>query len=234
MGHFVGGGDGYDELQHQGVRGSPSTGRAGAVSERVRPASGLTPTPVILMNTFSHGSGRALRCAVVTRAQVSDGVPSSSYTPCGGREAAVPAPAEGPVAAGRGGELEPGVPGFGPRRLRAGERVISVLRLQRAAEFYRVPVDRVLPRQGRPKGIRSTTERVRARPAEGSMPQRPLTLDLARLHATESIEGQVIRRYITSIQNQRATAHGAVMAIRVEDLTGDRPLSGAGRDGHGR
>ncbi len=97
-----------------------------------------------------------------------------------------------------------------------GERVISVLRLQRLAEFYRVPVDQVLPPPGPPKG--HPVDNNGSGPTERFVPQRPLTLDLARLHATESIEGQVIRRYITSIQNQRATAHGAVMAIRVEDL----------------
>lgn len=97
-----------------------------------------------------------------------------------------------------------------------GERVISVLRLQRLAEFYRVPVDQVLPRPGSNRAPSSEGDGPSA--ADRFVPQRPLTLDLARLHATESIEGQVIRRYISSIQNQRATSQGAVMAIRVEDL----------------
>jgi transcriptional regulator with XRE-family HTH domain len=95
-----------------------------------------------------------------------------------------------------------------------GERVISVLRLQRLAQFYRVPVDQVLPRPGPPTSMDDSGETNAARFA----PQRPLTLDLARLHATESIEGQVIRRYVNAIQSQRAGFQGSVIAIRAEDL----------------
>lgn len=95
-----------------------------------------------------------------------------------------------------------------------GERVISVLRLQRLAEFYRVPVDQVLPRPGAAPAV----------PADGNgakerfVPQRPLVIDLVRLNSTESIEGQVIRRYINALQNQRSGFQGTAMAIRVEDL----------------
>ncbi|MDA8045746.1 MAG: helix-turn-helix domain-containing protein [Actinomycetota bacterium] len=97
-----------------------------------------------------------------------------------------------------------------------GERVISVLRLQRLAEFYRVPVDQVLPRTG--PGPAATSSNGHGPAGERFVPQRPLMLDLARLHATESIEGQVIRRYVNSIQNQRSGMQGSVMAIRADDL----------------
>jgi transcriptional regulator with XRE-family HTH domain len=93
-----------------------------------------------------------------------------------------------------------------------GERVISVLRLQRLAEFYRVPVDQVLPRHGPPSS---------GAPDNGAadfVARRPLTIDLVQLHATESIEGQIIRRYINALQNQRAGFHGSVIAIRTDDL----------------
>jgi transcriptional regulator with XRE-family HTH domain len=91
-----------------------------------------------------------------------------------------------------------------------GERVISVLRLQRLADFYRVPVDQVLPRHGAPlPGDESR---------EAFVVKRPITIDLIRLNATESIEGQVIRRYINSIQHQRSGSHGTAMSIRAEDL----------------
>lgn len=96
-----------------------------------------------------------------------------------------------------------------------GERVISVLRLQRLAEFYRVPVDQVLPRPGQP-GAGPTGEENGSRAR--FVPQRPVTIDLVRLNSTESIEGQVIRRYINALQNQRSGFHGTVMAIRAEDL----------------
>ena len=99
-----------------------------------------------------------------------------------------------------------------------GERVISVLRLQRLAEFYRVPVDQVLPRKGLAQATTANGTANNNGAAERFVPQRPLLLDLARLHATESIEGQVIRRYITAIQNQRSGLQGPVMAIRAEDL----------------
>jgi transcriptional regulator with XRE-family HTH domain len=93
-----------------------------------------------------------------------------------------------------------------------GERVISVLRLQRLAEFYRVPVDQVLPRMaslGKVGNNGSATDFV---------PQRPLTIDLTRLGNTESIEGQVIRRYVNALQGQRTGFQGPSMCIRRDDL----------------
>ena len=91
-----------------------------------------------------------------------------------------------------------------------GERVISVLRLQRLAEFYRVPVDQVLPRVGTAGAVNGS--------AADFVPQRPLTIDLTRLGATDSIEGQVIRRYINALLNQRSTVQGSSMCIRGDDL----------------
>ncbi len=94
-----------------------------------------------------------------------------------------------------------------------GERVISVLRLQRLAELYQVPVDQVLPRPGVPSP--------NGQDADGTdcfVAQRPVRLDLVKLNATESIEGQVIRRYVHALQSQRTGFHGGVMAIRLEDL----------------
>ncbi len=93
-----------------------------------------------------------------------------------------------------------------------GERVISVLRLQRLASFYRVPVDQVLPRHAAPPSGNG------AEAAEQFIPKRPLTIDLVRLGQAESVEGQVVRRYVTAIQNERAGFHGPTMSIRAEDL----------------
>ena len=92
-----------------------------------------------------------------------------------------------------------------------GERVISVLRLQRLADFYKVPVDRILPRAGGPEPSDNGH-------SSSFTPQRPRLLDLVRMNATESVEGQVIRRYVNAIQHQRSGFHGSVMAIRADDL----------------
>lgn len=94
-----------------------------------------------------------------------------------------------------------------------GERVISVLRLQRLAEFYRVPVDQILPRAD----LRAAGHGGEGA-EDGFVPRRPVTIDLARLSTTEAIEGQVVRRYLNAIQSQRTGLHGPLMSIRDEDL----------------
>ena len=111
------------------------------------------------------------------------------------------------VEEGSGREFKASVLGAYER----GERVISVLRLQRLAAFYRVPVDQILPRSGGPTSAGTAA-------LEGFAPKRPLTIDLVRLAECDAIEAQVIRRYLGSIQNQRAGFHGPTMAIRAEDL----------------
>lgn len=93
-----------------------------------------------------------------------------------------------------------------------GERVISVLRLQRLASFYRVPVDQILPRPATGEGDGSTAA------TTPFTPRRPVVIDLVRLSETESIEGQVIRRYISSIHSHRSGMHGDTMPIRDDDL----------------
>lgn len=111
------------------------------------------------------------------------------------------------VEEGSGREFKASVLGAYER----GERIISVLRLQRLAEFYRVPVDQVLPRPGSasPDGKEAL---------EGFVPKRPLSIDLVRLNAAESIEAQVIRRYINGVQHQRTGYQGSLITIRAEDL----------------
>lgn len=95
-----------------------------------------------------------------------------------------------------------------------GERVISILRLQRLAQFYRVPVDQILPASG-PQTAALGAE---GQAAEQFSPKRPLTIDLGRLNETEAIEGQIVRRYINSILNSRSGFHGATVTIRADDL----------------
>jgi transcriptional regulator with XRE-family HTH domain len=97
-----------------------------------------------------------------------------------------------------------------------GERIISVLRLQRLAQLYRVPVDQLLPRpmatgsgdngSSEPSGGERATERP------------PVSIDLVRLGEVEAPERDVIRRYISMIQVQRGDFSGRAVTIRGEDL----------------
>jgi transcriptional regulator with XRE-family HTH domain len=100
-----------------------------------------------------------------------------------------------------------------------GERIISVLRLQRLAHLYRVPVDQVLPRPGllgataAPDGNGNGSES-----AERHDPRRPIRIDLVRLADVDTPERDVIRRYVNMIQLQRGDIQGRSIALREEDL----------------
>jgi transcriptional regulator with XRE-family HTH domain len=96
-----------------------------------------------------------------------------------------------------------------------GERIISVLRLQRLAHIYGVPVDQLLPRPSNGPGATD------ARPAVGHAPTRRtrgLTIDLSRLAALEAPEKEVLRRYVGMIELQRGDFNGRVLTIRGEDV----------------
>ncbi len=87
-----------------------------------------------------------------------------------------------------------------------GERSVSVARLRVLADFYRVPITQLLPRN----------EPVAA---SGTQRERPgLRLDLTRLDAMPSIERQLVQRFLTSIQVRRGDFNGKVITIRHEDL----------------
>lgn len=94
-----------------------------------------------------------------------------------------------------------------------GERIISILRLQKLALFYRVPVDQILPAPSSgpgADGLGTATDEF--------VPKRPLVIDVVRLNETEAIEGQIVRRYVNSILNARTGVHGSTVTIRAEDL----------------
>lgn len=88
-----------------------------------------------------------------------------------------------------------------------GERIISVLRLQRLAALYGAPVDQLLPRDG-------------GTPIRGDLiPGEPkVTIDLNRLAAMQGPETEVLQRYINGIQLQRGDFNGRVITIRTEDV----------------
>ncbi len=97
-----------------------------------------------------------------------------------------------------------------------GERIISVLRLQRLAQLYRVPVDQLLPRPALVgAGINGNSESVDGDHASSNPPTR---IDLVRLGEVDAPEREVIRRYVNMIQVQRGDFSGRCVAIRNEDL----------------
>jgi transcriptional regulator with XRE-family HTH domain len=97
-----------------------------------------------------------------------------------------------------------------------GERIISVLRLQRLAQLYGVPVDQLLPRSVPP-----TREVGVAVSSNGHVPaaDQPVTIDLSRLASLEAPETDVLRRYVSMIQIQRGDFNGRVITIRREDVS---------------
>lgn len=98
-----------------------------------------------------------------------------------------------------------------------GERIISVLRLQRLAQLYGVPVDQLLPRAPASGPIPATNG---SSPHNGSSEDEDvkLKIDLVRLGALDAPEKDILRRYISMIQIQRGDFNGRVITIRLEDL----------------
>lgn len=99
-----------------------------------------------------------------------------------------------------------------------GERAISVPRLQRLSQFYRVPVDQLLPRDGDAKepdidlGDGAVLAR-RSLDGDG-----PVTIDLMRLGGLQTAEAELLGRYLAMIQVQRGDFNGRMLTIRRDDL----------------
>lgn len=98
-----------------------------------------------------------------------------------------------------------------------GERIISVLRLQRLAQLYGVPVDQLLPRAPATGAVATTNGHGAPAPLEEDL-ETPLKIDLVRLGALDAPEKDILRRYISMIQIQRGDFNGRVITIRLEDL----------------
>ncbi len=97
-----------------------------------------------------------------------------------------------------------------------GERIISVLRLQRLAELYGVPVDQLLPRTGSAPAMSNSGGPSTGDNQNGSA--HALAIDLIRLADLEAPEKDILRRYISMIQIQRGDFNGRVISIRNEDV----------------
>lgn len=97
-----------------------------------------------------------------------------------------------------------------------GERIISVLRLQRLAHLYGVPVDQLLPRPTNSSAANGTGHD--RPPIERRSLERPVSIDLTRLAALDAPETEILRRYVNMIQIQRGDFNGRVITIRDEDV----------------
>lgn len=93
-----------------------------------------------------------------------------------------------------------------------GERMISVLRLQRLSQLYGVPVDQLLPR------VPATGRGLHGGPDSSGTPARRVKIDLVRLETTQFPERDLLKRYIGMIQLERGDYNGKVITIRAEDL----------------
>ena len=87
-----------------------------------------------------------------------------------------------------------------------GERAISVPRLLRLAELYRVPPDQLLPRGGHDLEI-DLTEPI-------GLAGDGFTIDLVRLHEIDDDDAAVIARYAATIGVLHVVTHGVRLAHR--------------------
>ena len=113
-----------------------------------------------------------------------------------------------------------------------GERVISVPRLQRLADFYRVPVDQLLPRESEAPAAAPTAT---LEPTETRAPYPPwpakVTFDLARFQAIDGDpELEMVYKYLSSIQVRRQDFNGRVLTIRADDIRAIAGLFGTDAD----
>jgi transcriptional regulator with XRE-family HTH domain len=114
-----------------------------------------------------------------------------------------------------------------------GERVISVPRLQRLADFYRVPVDQLLPRDAEAPtdGPAAGIEPTDVRPGGGPAWPAKVTFDLARFQAVDGDpELEMVYKYLSSIQVRRQDFNGRVLTIRADDIRAIAGLFGTDAD----
>jgi transcriptional regulator with XRE-family HTH domain len=88
-----------------------------------------------------------------------------------------------------------------------GERMISVPRLERLANFYGVTVDQLLPRDKQREG---DTQNQSAAPTK-------LRIDVAKLSLREGKEFKMLERLLRMIQVQRQDFNGKVITVRAHD-----------------
>ena len=85
-----------------------------------------------------------------------------------------------------------------------GERSLSVPRLHRLAGHYGVPVVQLLP----PEPASVTTD----------ASDDKVTIDLGRLDQLDGPVGEILERFLASIQVERQDFNGKVLTVRADDL----------------
>ena|SRR5665811_516126 len=85
-----------------------------------------------------------------------------------------------------------------------GERSLSVPRLHRLAEYYGVPVVQLLP----PEPAAVTAD------VDGDK----VTIDLTRVDRLDGPTGEILERFLASIQVERQDFNGKVLTVRSDDL----------------
>lgn len=89
-----------------------------------------------------------------------------------------------------------------------GERSISVPRLQRLAQFYGVPVDRLLPQQDMTINLDAPREKN----------DLGVCIDLTALRSSNAPEAPVLGRYANMIQMARGDFNGKILTVRADDV----------------
>lgn len=88
-----------------------------------------------------------------------------------------------------------------------GERSLSLPRLDRLAQFYRVPVDQLLPRHLNEA----------AGNEDGVGPRPKLAIDILKLSQLQGAPFEMLTRFMRMIQVQRQDFNGKVLTIRTDD-----------------
>jgi transcriptional regulator with XRE-family HTH domain len=85
-----------------------------------------------------------------------------------------------------------------------GERSLSVPRLHRLAGYYGVPVIQLLPPEPSAAIAQQSGDKV--------------TIDLGRLDELDGPIGEILERFLASIQVERQDFNGKVLTVRADDL----------------
>jgi transcriptional regulator with XRE-family HTH domain len=86
-----------------------------------------------------------------------------------------------------------------------GERALSLPRLDRLAQFYRVPIGQLLPRDAASVGEATTGDRQK------------LAIDITKLSQLNGAPFEMLTRFVRMIQVQRQDFNGRVLTIRSDD-----------------